>query len=282
MMKRSSIIVALVAVVAIMTMTAEFGHSYRQSLCDFPFANYGQFEVKFNRQNYHPGYFSGSNPNGGIKFELSLGFFETVEARDDMVNQIYWVRYTNKSTGANYLLRSPDLYSYLGFPTGEYSVHHGTASTAVGDWVIAVVTKTGWYKGSFTITREMVEQFPAIAVEPFIFEETPMPSWISVAAEHTNGVEYRARIFDNEGNITDQKRWTPAAECDDPAFPCPMTFEYPPEETGKSLRIETRIPGQDWPLMIPGQDCIADGMGPGGMSRVSIWIKLEPLPPPPP
>jgi hypothetical protein len=270
----------LVIVVAITTMTAERGYSFGKSLCDFSFGNYGQFAVQFDQRNYHPDYFAGSYPNGGIKFELQLGLFETVEARDDLVNQVYWVRYTNKSTGSTYLLKNPDIYSYRGFPSGEYSVFHGRFSIAVGDWVVAVLTKTGRYIGSFTITQEMVDQLPAIAVEPFVFEDIP-PGGISIAAEHTNGEEYRARIFDDEGNLTDEQLWEPPVDCDDPALQCSMTFEYP-AATGEILRIETRIPGQDWPLMRPGQDCIAYGMGSGGMSRSSIWLKLEPLPPPPP
>jgi hypothetical protein len=279
MMKRSSVIIAIVAVAAIITTTAEFGHSYRQSLCDFPFASFGQFEVKYDQRNYHPDYFKGSYPNGGIKFELSLGLFESVEARDHSVNRIYWVRYTNKSTGSTYIVKTPDKLSLLGRPTAEYNIFHGLFSRAVGDWVIIVVTHTGRYMGSFTVTREMLDQLPAIAVEPFVFQDIPESGFISVVANHTNGTEYRARIFDDEGNITGEKKRWPGEGCDDPALPCPMTFEYP--LTWERLRIETRIPGQDWPLMRPGQECIADGMGPGGMSRSSIWLKLAPSPFPP-
>jgi hypothetical protein len=278
MIKRLSVIVALIVVLVIPTMAAAWGWHFGKSLCDFPFGDYGSFSVYYDQRIYHPDYYTESYPNGGIKIELWLGLFETVEARDDLVNQIYWVRYTNKSTGSTYLVKTADKYLYLGDPSGEYSIWNGHISMVVGNWVVVVVTKRGRYKGSFTITREMVEQFPAIAVDPFVYE-TP-EGGIEIVAHHTNGGHYRARIFDNEGNIDSQKNWWPPEECDDPAFPCPMTFEYP-AATGERLRIETRIYDQAWPLMVPDDYCIAYGMNPGAMSRSLIWLKLEPLPPPP-
>jgi hypothetical protein len=279
MIKRLTIIIALVMILAVPNISTAFENNFRKSLCDFPFGNFGQFEVKYDQRNFHPDYFTGSYPNGGIKFELLLGFFETVEARDDSVNQIYWVRYTNKSTGSTYIVKSADKFLHLGTPSAEYSIFHGSVSKAVGDWVIVVVTHTGRYRGSFTITREMVDQLPAIAVEPIVFENPAIPGGISVVVNHTNGLQYRARTFDDEGNITDQKRWIPGEVCNDPAFPCTMRFDYP-SATGERLRIETRISGQDWPLMLPDEYCSAYEMSPGGMSRSSIWLKIEPLPSP--
>ena len=278
MIKRLTISMALVIVLAVPNISTAFGKYFGKSLCDFPFGEGGAFSVYFDQRIYNSDYYTGSYPNGGIKFELWLGLFDTVEARDELVNQIYWIRYTNKSTGSIHIAKTADKYLYLGSPSAEYSVWYGSISTAVGDWVIAAVTKTGRYMGSFTITREMVEQSPAIAVDPIV-NETPEGE-INIIAHHTNGDEYRARIFDDDGNIASQKKWWPD-ECDDSTPQCLMTFEYP-TATGERLRIETRINDQAWPLMIPDEYCSAYGMNPGGLSRSSIWLKLEPLLPPPP
>ncbi|CAB1062742.1 hypothetical protein D1BOALGB6SA_7524 [Olavius sp. associated proteobacterium Delta 1] len=277
MIKRLTIIIALVLVLAVPNISTAFGNYFGKSLCDFPFGDYGAFSVYFDQRIYHPDYYTGSYPNGGIKFELWLGLFDTVEARDELVNQIYWVRYTNKSTGSTYIAKTADKYMYRGSFTGEYSIWYGSINTSLGDWVVTVVTRTGRYKGTFTITRDMVEQVPPKAVEPFVMEVPP--DLIRVKAEHTNGEVYRARIFDNEGNIVDQEDWRPGEECNDPALSCTMAFEFP--ATGESFRIETRIGNQAWPLMIPDEYCVAYGMTPGAGARSLIWLKLEPLPPPP-
>lgn len=278
MIKRLTIIIALFLVLALPNISTAFGNCFRKSLCDFPFGNYGAFSVYFDQRIFHPDYYTGSYPNGGIKFELWLGFFDTVEARDDLINQICWVRYTNKSTGSTYIAKTADKYLYLGRPTGEYSIWYGSNSASLGDWVVIVVTKTCRYTGSFTITQEMVEQVPPIAVEPFVMEAEP--GWISVEAGHTNGDFYRARIFDNEGNIVQQSDWEPGGQCDDPYLPCTMVFDYP--ATGDMFRIETRIRNQGYAYMTPGEDCVAYGMNPGGIARSLIQLKLEALPPLPP
>ena len=281
MIKRLTIIIALVIVLALPNLSTAFGKHLGKSLCDFPFGNYGAFSVYFDQRFYHPDYYSWSYPNGGHKFELWLGLFDSFEARDDLIKQIYWVRYTNKSTGSTYIAKTADKYSYLGSPSGEYSIWFGNISASLGDWIVTVVAKTGIYTGSFTITREMVEQVPPIAVEPFIMEDIPRPDWITVFADHTNGEEYRARIFDSEGNIVDQEKFWPEDECDLPYGPCTMVFEYP--ATGEMFRIETRIRNQAWPLMEPGEGCVAYGMLSGALSRSLIWLKLEKLehlPPP--
>jgi len=274
MVKRLTIIIVLVLVMAMPSISTAFV----KSLCNFPFGNYGTFSVYFDQRLYHPDYYTGSNPNGGIKFELFLGFFDSFEARDDLISQIYWIQYTNRSTGSIYIVKTANKYLYRGSPTGEYSIWHGNGNASLGDWVVKVITKTGIYRGAFTITQEMIDQVPAIAVEPFIMEDIPYQGWISVTADHTNGDDYRFRVIDSEGNFTDQISWTPGDECDPPAVPCTMVFEYP--ATGDMFRIETRKVNQAWPLMTPGEECVAYGMNPGSLSRSSIWLKLEPLPAP--
>ena len=127
-----------------------------------------------------------------------------------------------------------------------------------------------------------MEQVPPIAVEPSIMEDIPNSDRITITADHTNGDDYRFRVFDSEGNFTDQIRFTPVYDCDPPPAPCTMVFEYP--ATGDMFRIGTRINNQAWPLMIPGEECVVYGMNPGGYSRSLVWLKLAPLPdlPPPP
>jgi hypothetical protein len=281
MVKRLTIIIALVIVLAVPSISTAFGNHFGKSLCDFPFGNSGAFSAYFDQRLYHPAYYTGSYSNGGIKFELFLGFFDSIEARDDLISQIYWIRYTNKSTGSTYIVKTANKYSYFGSPTGEYSIWNGSSNASLGDWVVKVITKTGIYRGAFTITQDMVDQVPAIAVEPVIMEDIPYLDWISITANHTNGDDYRFRTFDSEGNMTDQIRFTPGYpqyDCDPPPAPCTMVFEYP--ATGDMFRIETRIRDQAWPLMIPGEECVAYGMNPGNHSRSLIWLKLEPLPAP--
>ena len=273
MVKRLTIIIALVLVLAMPSISTAFW----KSLCDFPFGNYGTFSVYFDQRLYHPDYYTGSNPNGGIKFELFLGLFDSAEARDDLISQIYWIRYTNKSTGSTYIVKTAYKYSYIdGRPAGEYSIWHGNSNASLGDWVVRVITKAGIYRGAFTITQDMVDQVPAVAVEPFIMPDIPSSGWITITAEHTNGDDYRFRVIDSEGNFTDEIRFYPEDECDPPPAPCTMDFEY--AATGDMFRIETRKRYQAWPLMTPGEGCVAYGMNPGNFSRSSIWLKLEPPP----
>ena len=280
MVKRLTIIIALALVLALPSISTAFGNYFGKSLCDFPFGNYGTFSVYFDQRLYHLDYYTGSYPNGGIKFELFLGLFDSFEARDDLISQIYGIQYTNKSTGSIYIVKTANKYSYLGSPAGEYSIWNGNSNASLGEWVVKVITKTGIYRGSFTITQEMVDQVPATAVEPFIMEDIPGPGWITITADHTNGDDYRFRVIDSEGNFTDQIRFRPVYECGPPPDPCTMVFEYP--ATGDMFRIETRKVNQAWPLMTPGEECVAYGMNPGNFSRSSIWLKLEPLPAPPP
>ena len=274
MVKRLTIIIALVIVLAVPSISTAFGNYFGKSLCDFPFGTYGTFSVYFDQRLYDPDYYTGSYPNGGIKFELMLGLFDSAEARDDLISQIYWIQYTNKSTGSTYIVKTASKYLYIdGRSAGEYSIWHGNRNAALGVWVVRVITKTGIYRGSFTITQEMVDQIPPIAVEPFIMPD--IEGFISITAEYTNGDDYRFRVIDSEGNFTDEIRFPPD-QCVAP--PCIYIEQYP--ATGDMFRIETRIRDQAWPLMIPGDECVAYGMNPGNFSRSSIWLKLE-LPPEP-
>ena len=58
---------------------------FNKSLCEFPFGQDGQFSAYYDQRNYDPKYYLGSNPNGGIKLELFLGFFNDTKERDRLI-----------------------------------------------------------------------------------------------------------------------------------------------------------------------------------------------------
>ena len=67
-------------------------------------------------------------------------------------------------------------------------------------------------------------QSPAEAVDPIVSEDTSTGA-IIVEAFPTNGILYRARIFDDEENIVSQQDWLPTW-CGSSNSQCTMTFEY--------------------------------------------------------
>jgi len=275
MKKNWAIFMILLFFVAIPNVSTAFGNFFNKSLCDFPFGQDGTFSAYYDQRNFDPNYYTGSYPNGGIKLELFLGRFGTVKERDRIIKKIYWVRYTNKSVGTTYLVTTPYKFKYLDWPTAEYDVSLGVKAMAIGDWVISVCTRTGTYTGTFKITEDMIDfQSPAEAVDPIVSEDTSTGA-IIVEAFPTNGILYRARIFDDEENIVSQQDWLPTW-CGSSNSQCTMTFEYQ-DARGETLCIETRIYNQEWPIMVPNESCKAYDMNPGGMSRSRIYLKLENL-----
>lgn len=275
MKKKWAIFLILVLFMAVPKISTAFGNFFNKSLCDFPFGTGGYFNVKYDQRNFDSDYYAGSYPNGGIKLLLFLGKFDTIEERDNIVQKIYWVRYTNKSVGSTYLLTTPDKYMILDTPTAEYSVWIGSKRWVIGYWVISACTKTGTYTGSFRITEDMLDnQSPAIAVDPILKEGSN--GEITVTAEHTNGTNYKARIFDDEGNIVDERAWPPLG-CS--GNPCILTTVYDADTVAEygeeQFRIETIIRDQDWPEMVPNESCKAYEMYPGGDSRSIIYLKLQ-------
>lgn len=267
------VFIILIIFCSIPNMPSASKKSFNKSLCDFPFGQDGQFSAYYDQRNFDANYYFGSNPNGGIKLELFLGFFNNPKERDRLIKKIYWVRYTNKSSGTTYIITKPIKYLYLGRPTGEYQIWLGGEKSAIGNWVVNACTKSGTYTGTFEITEDMIDfQFPAKAVDPIVYEDT-LTGALTVEALHTNGTFSRTRVFDKDENIVNQQDWSPAL-CSEASLPCFMNFNYP-AATGETLRIETRIYNQDWPIMVPNELCKAYDMNPGGMSRSSIFLKLQ-------
>ena len=107
MIKRLFVITALVVVLAIPTMAAAFERPFVKSLCDFPFGDYGFFEVRFDQRIYDSDYFKISYPNGGIAFSLWLGLFSTEAERDELVNRVRRVIFRTKTTGSSIYIKTP-------------------------------------------------------------------------------------------------------------------------------------------------------------------------------
>ena len=166
MIKRLFVITALVVVLAIPPMAAAFERPFVKSLCDFPFGDYGYFEVRFDQRIYDSDYFKISYPNGGIAFSLWLGLFPTEAERDELVNRIRRVTFRNKTTGSSHILTEPLLYMYMGSWSGEFTLWLGHKSLLIGDWRIIVQNKFHRYTATFTITQEMLNQIPPIPVDP--------------------------------------------------------------------------------------------------------------------
>jgi hypothetical protein len=212
-----------------------------------------------------------------------LGEYNTAEERDAVVDQIIWVRYTNKSIGFTNVVTTAEKYVFLGGPTAEYTIWYGHQMHVIGDWEIAVLTRNGRYTGSFTITQDMVEyQMPALAAEDHLVIGPVDPEGFGrVLAWDTNGEDYRLRIKDDENNFVHQSRWMPPGFCLDPGIRCTMEFFYPAIYHGYTARIETRIYGQGWPTLFTSEGCQAYDMRAGAETRSLVWIKLEEPPPEP-
>jgi hypothetical protein len=264
MFKRLSVITALVFVLAIPTMAAAFG----ESLCDYPFGTYGIFETKFDQRFYDPDYYIGSNPNGGVCFDLFLGLFPTEQERDRLVRRTKRVIFHNKTTGAFHMLTKPDIYTYVGSPTASYTVWFGRPGMVIGDWSIIVQYNFRFFVGTFTITEEMLDQLPPIAVDPEVLP--PVGGFFDIIAPVTNGDQYRLRLFDDDGNFMTNDNMDIVGST--------ARYSYTEDLMGKWARIETRFYGMDWPTLISGGVCKADGMNPGGFSRSVIYFETTVVP----
>ena len=282
MKRHFAIIIALILFLTLPAMAAAFGSFGTKSLCEFPFGPYGGVNIHYDQRLYHPYYFEGSYPNGGIKFTLFLSGFTSDEALDALIKQIYWIRYTNKSNGSTYLLTKPYIGLWDGDTVVEYNIWLGASSLVIGNWQMVILTKFGRYTATFEITQEMMDQIPAIAVDPYIYFYDGDPGIIEITALYTNGDDYRFRIFDSDGNfIGPDVRWRPdPIECSMPGSTCQYTVSY--LANGDLFRIETRKRYQDWLQLYPGPDCNSDGMSPGAVSRSLIWLKLAAPPTPEP
>ena len=107
MIKRLSIITALIVVLAIPTLAAAWGRPFGKSLCEFPFGDYGSFDVRYDQRIYHPDYYNISYPNGGIAFSLWLGLFPTEKDRAELANRVRRVIFRNKTTGSSIYIKTP-------------------------------------------------------------------------------------------------------------------------------------------------------------------------------
>lgn len=269
MIKRLNIIIVLVLVFAVPNISTAFRNNFAKSLCDFPFGEYGTFEVSYDQQVYHLDYYNWSKPNGGILFQLWLGFFPSVEERDSLVDGIKRITYRNRTTGSTHIITKADKYLYTGTPSAGFDIWFGHESKVIGEWQIIVQYKFSWYFGYFTITQEMIDQIPPIAVNPKVRYPSEVSDlgdhYFDIVAQTTNGDQYRLRLSDEDGNLVtnDTMEIIDGTVC----------HTYPVELMGMSARIETRLNFTDWPILGSGDSCNAYGMNPGGYSRSRIFFE---------
>ena len=279
MKKRMGMMIILCIALALPGMAIAFGGwSWgEKSLCEFPFGQWGFFRVKYDLRIYHHDYFINSYPPGGINFQFYVGGYPTAEERDAMADKIFWVRYTNKTNGDTHLITKADKYNYLGETEDlEYSIHIGKKSKAEGEWKMVVATKMGRYTASFTIDEDDLEQEPPIPSDDIL---VIVDAWPRVLSWELDSDDHRFSILDGEDFIW-QSRWRNNPNCQLEGVRCTMIFDFPPdpELIGKTARIEHRKNGQSWPMMMPGDNCQAYDMGPGGQSRAMYYIEVEPPP----
>ncbi|MDY6789805.1 MAG: hypothetical protein SWH54_00930 [Thermodesulfobacteriota bacterium] len=270
MIKRLFVVTALAVALAMPSMVGAFGHSFGKSLCDFPFGDSGYFEVRFDQRMYDSDYYNKSYPNGGIAFSLWLGFFPTEAERDELANNVRRVIFRNKTTGSSHILTEPILYTFVGTPSGEFTLWLGQHYNLLGDWRIIVQHKFHRYTATFTITQEMLDQIPPIPVEPEVSWHMGDPNTgiIDIIAPITNGDQYRLKLFDEDGNIMTNDIMQIVG-----GF---AEYSYAEQNMlGRIARIETRLYGMGWPILIPSETCNADGTNPGGMSRSSSYFKTS-------
>lgn len=267
-MKKQFMILLTIVMVLGMTTIPE---AEATSLCEFPFGPNGYFSVYYDHRTWDIDYFTSSYPNGGIKFELYLGQFNTAVDRDELADNIEKVIFINKTTGSFYRIKKPDKYIYTGHHDAEFSLWLGKESMVVGEWIIKAFYGANVYRGSFQITQDMLEQYVPIPVKPKVLQ--PVGDTFEIVAPITNGDEYRLRVFDEAGNIITNDSMTIDGDV--------VRHTYPVSLMGKWARIETRIYNNDWPaLMYWGQPetCDSRGMISGiGTSRSIIWFKTNVL-----
>ena len=165
-------------------------------------------------------------------------------------------------------------YNYLGNPSGWIGLWITHSLKVVGTWVMVIVADGKKYAGSFTLTQDMLNQTPPIAVDPVVSSDG---SKFTVTAPLTNGEQYRFRIFDQNSDIIYQDDMTVDGQ-NGIAFVDDVLSQY----AGYTARIETKINTDQWlVLMNYGdlQSCNANGGVIGaGSARSSIYFKIQVVP----
>jgi hypothetical protein len=241
----------------------------KTSLCEFPFGQNGNFEVKYDYRGWDPDYIPGQYPNGGIKFELWLGTFATVQQRDGLTDNIRKVIFYNNDTGEYFELSQADKYLYVDDPSGEYGIWLGNNNRVLGRWDIIVDMGSKKYSASYTLTQVMLDKDRPLPVDPFVAFNG---SNFTVSALITNGDVYRFRVFDDNGNIVVNEDMSINSNI--------ASVVVPSQYAGYSTRIETRFnSGGDWVALMawgtPGT-CNSNGCVIGaGSARASMNFRIE-------
>jgi len=241
----------------------------KTSLCEFPFGQNGNFEVKYDYRGWDPDFYPGQYPAGGIKFELWLGTFATVQQRDGLTNSIKKIIFFNNDTGEYFELSKADKYLYVGDASGEYAIWLGFQKRVLGKWDIIVDMGNKKYSASYTLTQDMLDVDRPLPVDPVVADNGAN---FSVSASVTNGDIYRFRVFDDNGNI--------AVNEDMSINGSTASVVVPSQYAGYAARIETRInSGSHWvALMLWGNpgSCNSNGCLDGaGSARASINFRIE-------
>ena len=244
----------------------------KKSLCEFPFGQDGNFEVKYDFRGYDPDYNRGQYPAGGIKFELFLGLFASEQQRDDLTNRITKVMFYNKDTDTYYERTQPFKYSYIGFQTAEYGIWIGNQGLVLGDWDIVIDMGIEKYSASYTLTQDMLDKIRPIPVNPEVSFDGAN---YTITADVTNGDYYRFRVFDIDGNFIVNENMTVNGGI--------ATSIVSKDYAGYSARIETRFSSGDYwvALMEWGNpsSCNSNGCVVGaGSARALINFRIEEIP----
>ncbi len=253
----------------------------KKSICEFPYwqtgghIDGGQIEVKYDLRYYDPDYYTPSQdqPNGGIRFDLWLGTFSSAAERDAVADKISKFVLFNNDTGDYYEVTRVSKYDYLGNPSGDFGLWLTHSSKVLGNWDIVIVADGKKYAGSITLTQDMLDRTPPIAVDPVV---TTDGSQFTVTAPLTNGEQYRFRIFDEKSDIVYQENMTIDSQAGTATSIVPLLY------ADDTARIETRIYTDQWiAIMNWGdlQSCNANGGVSGtGTARSLIWFKIQTVP----
>ena len=212
-------------------------------LCEYPSYNDGvqpQMLVYYDSRNWLDPETGGSNPNGGIKFEMI--FWNMLLADGSLVtDNVKKVVFRNTDTKNAYIARTADIYEFMDYTVGEYSLWLGDRLVLFGNWKAVVVMNDGThYRVDFAITEEMLQQPKPELVEDIEFIANPDGSENVICyAPVIANQEFRLRIFDDDGIVYQNKLAFPASH--------ELTFYIPAEFTEYTkARVETRDHGGPW------------------------------------
>lgn len=258
-------IIAVLIVAALIPISAMAGG---RTLCDFfdveedlIYFN-GNFQVFYDHRRDNPNGPILQYPQGGIKFELTLPVFYDEIERDAFLRKIKMVVLYNMTTGDRYILRSPDVYKYLDYFSGEYGLHLGYSGRVLGDWKVIVYGR-GLYKAYFTISEDMLNQAAPTPVDADVSMLTNGDYRVKCLNRGAN--QYRLRVWD-EGVAWQTNMYCDAIEC---------TAYIPGEYAGERARIEARHYDQLWPTLFGGGDCNPYDMPTGyGWARSITWFDV--------